>query len=282
MKLSDLVNKYGTGTTIREKILSSLPYIFNFEFPIFDESHRVELENKIVKHFLNYKCFTDDEDEFNLNLDEWLNERMPGFNKLYESCTFNIRPLINQSSETVMSGTSTGTAQGNSSTIRTESGTSKDETVTESTNSHGESTQNEALGTRTSTAQNSSNTLNRENDTPEGKITTLDDGYLSRVTDSTTKSNDNTQEASKNNNKQVSTGESIDKGKVTNNGQSSNNSTVTGNNENTTTNTNNSKQTTTGLSGISESELLIKYRDALINVDNMIITDIKELFVLTY
>lgn len=69
---------------ILEKINVSLPKIFDFDFPIFLESHRVELEKKIVLHYFNKEIGMETVHLWKLYLNERLNLIMPKYNQLYE------------------------------------------------------------------------------------------------------------------------------------------------------------------------------------------------------
>ena len=64
-------------------------------YPIFSESHRAELEHKILKHYYMREIGFETVGLFKLFLNERMAEIMPYYNKLYESETFEFDPLKN-------------------------------------------------------------------------------------------------------------------------------------------------------------------------------------------
>lgn len=69
------------------------PKIFSFNFPIFDESYRLPLEKKILKHFYTREICEETYGLWKLRLDAKMNEIMPYYNKLYESELLKFNPL---------------------------------------------------------------------------------------------------------------------------------------------------------------------------------------------
>lgn len=64
-------------------------------YPIFDESHRAELEKKILKHYYTREIGFETVGLFKLHLNARMAEIMPYYNKLYESETLEFNPFIN-------------------------------------------------------------------------------------------------------------------------------------------------------------------------------------------
>lgn len=64
-------------------------------YPIFNESHRAELEHKILKHYYMREIGFETVGLFKLFLNERMAEIMPYYNKLYESETFEFDPFKN-------------------------------------------------------------------------------------------------------------------------------------------------------------------------------------------
>lgn len=62
----------------------SLPVIFNFDYPIFDETYRRVLERKIIKHYYTREISETPYQMWNFRLNTLLNEIMPKYNQLYE------------------------------------------------------------------------------------------------------------------------------------------------------------------------------------------------------
>lgn len=71
--------------TITERIQAALPHIFNFSFPIYKETHRQELETKIIRHYFMKEIGVETVQLWKLFLEERLNLIMPYYNKLYKA-----------------------------------------------------------------------------------------------------------------------------------------------------------------------------------------------------
>lgn len=81
-------------------IEKALPKIFNFNFPIFNESYRTTLETKIIKHYYTREISEETVGLWKLRLDSKLNEIMPYYNKLYNEIE-NAVNLFNNKNITV-------------------------------------------------------------------------------------------------------------------------------------------------------------------------------------
>lgn len=69
------------------------PRVFNFDFPIYDEAYRPELEKKILRHFYTREIGYETVGLWKLKLEDKLNLIMPYYNKLYESTLLEFNPL---------------------------------------------------------------------------------------------------------------------------------------------------------------------------------------------
>ncbi len=74
-------------------INTSLPKIFDFDFPIFDEAYRTTLEKKIVMHYYTRELGYETVGRWKLALKTKLNELMPYYNELYESSLIEMNPM---------------------------------------------------------------------------------------------------------------------------------------------------------------------------------------------
>ena len=70
--------------SVDEIITASRANIFNFNYPIYDESHRSILETKILKHYYTREIASETFALWQLWLNEKLNLVMPKYNKLYK------------------------------------------------------------------------------------------------------------------------------------------------------------------------------------------------------
>ena len=74
-------------------------------YPIFNETYRDTLNAKITEHYLYYELGFETEARFVHRINNFMNETMPYFNKLYESELLTINPLL------TFSRTENGTAE---------------------------------------------------------------------------------------------------------------------------------------------------------------------------
>ena len=86
MSLLEMVRMYTPESTesITKRIEESLPKIFSFDFPLYKEGHRKELEKKIVMHYLNKEIGLETPSLWKVYLEMRLNEIMPYYNDLYK------------------------------------------------------------------------------------------------------------------------------------------------------------------------------------------------------
>ena len=78
---------------ITEAIEGSVEQIFAFDWPIFDESYRIPLEVKILRHFYTREIGEETFGLWQLRLCDRLNVIMPYYNKLYESELIKFNPM---------------------------------------------------------------------------------------------------------------------------------------------------------------------------------------------
>ena len=100
---------------INEIIAASRQSIFNFDYPIYDQSYKSVLETKILKHYYTREIGFETVGLWKHFLDMRMNEIMPYYNKLYETELLEFNPLYDydlyrdRDVETEGSGTDTGT-----------------------------------------------------------------------------------------------------------------------------------------------------------------------------
>lgn len=78
---------------INAVITEAAPKVFNFDFPIFDESYRLVLETKILRHYYMREICCETVGLWKLYLQSKLCEIMPYYNQLYKSELFSFNPL---------------------------------------------------------------------------------------------------------------------------------------------------------------------------------------------
>lgn len=224
---------------IEDVITVAIPKIFDFDFPIFDESYRGVLERKILKHFYTREICEETVGLWKLRLDTRLNEIMPYYNKLYKSELLDFNPLYTD----------------NLTRTRTTKLNSKRET---DNNGKVDTTNNSnSQGSGSGTTNNNGSDL--YSDTPQGSLNGVESGtYLTnaRKTSDTSTSSSNTSNNSSASGKVVS-GES---------GSDDFNSTE------------DYLESVSGYAGVNASDLLKKYRETFINIDMMVINNLEDLF----
>lgn len=77
-----------------EIIAAARAKIFNFSYPIYDTSHKTELETKILKHYYTREISAETVALWKLWLNERLNLIMPKYNKLYQMEAQTLNKLL--------------------------------------------------------------------------------------------------------------------------------------------------------------------------------------------
>lgn len=309
---SGLRNSEGYNS-VNDILTKAIPYVFDFEFPIFDENYRSVLERKILKHFYTREIGEETVGLWKLRLDTRLNEIMPYYNKLYESELINFDPMIDtnytRSGRKDTSGRITDDGNSSGNNTRTDDLTNRveddslttrtdDLTATRTDNLNGTRTDNlSSLRTDNLHTHSTDNTTDKYSDTPQGGLTGIaNDKYLTNArmisetvnTDNTgTQTTDNTGTQTI-----VNTGTQTNKntGTQTNDYNGLKISTNTGNVTNTSYNSNSNVkgiqnsddyfETITGKVGASNyAEMLLKFRETFLNIDLMIINNLEDLFI---
>lgn len=208
------------------------------DYPIFDESYREQLNNKIIQHYYFREIGFETETLFKNRLNQKMNEIMPYYNQMYESSKLKIDPLSTIDLEEVFSRKSKTTGEGTSST----SGTG-----------------------------NNTNNFNSTDTTVYGKISKFSDIAQAQTTPNeilndkylTSATVDDGQDKNTNTGTNTSQTESTTSGTSTDKRNLDEDTTLTRKGNNGTA---------------SESELLNMYRETFLNIDMMIIDDLDELF----
>lgn len=207
-------------------------------YPIFDESYREQLNNKIIQHYYFREIGFETEALFKNRLNQKMNEIMPYYNQMYESSKLKIDPLSTIDLEEVFSRKSKTTGEGTSST----SGTG-----------------------------NNTNNFNSTDTTNYGKISKFSDIAQAQTTPNeilndkylTSATVDDGQDKNTNTGTNTSQTESTTSGTSTDKRNLDEDTTLTRKGNNGTA---------------SESELLNMYRETFLNIDMMVIEDLSDLF----
>lgn len=269
---------------VEQVIKNCLPKVFDFNFPIFDESYRSVLETKILRHYYTREIGLETVGLWKLKLNTKLNEIMPFYNQLYKSELIEFNPLydVELTRERKIKGTGTkDTESGESKEGESHTNTSQSNTnnVTENGDDKG-SVNGTVDGSQN---QNTSgNGTNMYSDTPQGAITDLQAGkYLTNATvESATNtfagaSHDSTSQTSEN----TRNNETHTDGSADGSNDSNYSSNMDGYINTTLSNTEDYLEHVIGSNGgESFSKRLNDYRSTFINIDMMIINELEELF----
>jgi len=155
------------------------PQLFNFDYPIFDEAYKPELETKIINHFYTQEIGQETVGLFKQRLKTKMREIMPYYNQLYMSERLKFDPfknadyvdLHNASEEGSRRGTNDNSSSFQNSTVNDVDNTHNDTTNT--TDSSSGLTHEEGNGSDTKTGSGTSNTTtsNTENFEESGSTT---------------------------------------------------------------------------------------------------------------
>lgn len=223
------------------------------DYPIFDEEYRKILNNKIVEHFYFREIGQETPELFKFMLNRKLKEIMPYYNKLYLSEKLNFDPFINFHELTTY-------------TKNQEISDTFQDTISESGNS---SKQDSSESTQTNSSESNANGLSVYSDTPQGNVNIV-------------QLNNNTYAS----NAQKFDNNGSESGKINDTENAESSAEYTTNKTNNSTNNRDFEErfnkNVSGARGENPSEMLLKYRKTLLNIDMMIIAELNELFMLLY
>ena len=240
------------GTRLEEVVAQATPFIFDFTYPLFDETHRQSLEQKIIKRYFYREISCVDVEEWKFRLDAKMSEIMPYYNKMYESIGL-LTDILDDVDYTRQYDENTANT-GNENTTSTQENSAK----------------NQSSGTRNAhNADESENfTLNAASDTPQGQLTgLLDNTYLSAAT----KVDQNSSSSSDSN--EARSSQSL--------GESTTNGTF-----DTSSNRSGTRDYVEKVKGKmypgSKAKVVMEYRKAIMNIDAEIIGRLSDLFMTLY
>lgn len=264
-------------------------------YPIFDENYRELLNQKIINHYYFREIGMETAELFKRYLNTTMNEIMPYYNQLYKSELLEFNPFYNVD-KTIVSdknnnsvsdfiGNTTGKNQQNEDTENTQTNNGKQQTTTAAT-SVGES-----VGNSKGSGKTTNKSKRVSSDTPQGflSINTIDrETYASAAemangetvnefTVNDTKATSNNSESGTT--EQTNVAETKAKGNTTSNATTETDTA----NKTTSNDFENYVSHVIGKSeGESYSEMLLKFRDTFLNIDMMIIDELKTCFMMIY
>ena len=173
---------------VDEILTESAPLVFSFDFPIYDENYRLNLEKKILKHYYNREIGAETPGLWKLWLDEKLNLIMPYYNQLYKTTLFEFNPLYDVDLTT--------DHKGNNDTKRTNLSNEMVNSIEQERADNSRNIDRKSSGLENQRGENSvsasDSNVSKYSDTPQGSIKDLaEDRYLTNATidNGTNKSN---------------------------------------------------------------------------------------------
>ena len=145
--------------------------IFDFSFPIYDENHRVVLEDLILQHYYMREIAFETIAYWKLRLQVRMNEIMPKYNRLYASMALEYNPLQDVNYTKTHSGTHSNDDNYSEQRDKAFTGGRTNERTENSSNEFNSNTTN--------------NNINLFQDTPQGSVANVsetDDAWLTNVT----------------------------------------------------------------------------------------------------
>lgn len=262
--------------SVNQIIKAALPSVFDFDFPIFDETYRSLLETKILKHFYTREIGQETVGLWKLKLDTKLNEIMPYYNQLYKSELIEFNPLydVDLTRDHKLTREEKTEQNGN---VNTSEDTSMDENTTQE-NTSDSTINNTSNSTSEETANGTKTHYDKYSDTPQGSLQNVEnDTYLTNAR----MVNDN----------EIKSGKTTVNGTDESNGSTTSNTTVESSNKtkkDVDVNSTNSRNLNSlddyiehvkgKNGGVSYSALLKEFRETFLNIDMMIIEELNDLF----
>lgn len=316
-----VIDEYpATYHNYKQIIEKARPYIFDFDYPIFDSSYKQILETKIIKHYFMREIGLETPALFLYYLDMKMNEIMPYYNQLYESQLLKFNPFYDRDLWTVHQGNNSGDKQDTGS-----DNTYRDKNEDSNTNSNFNGTENtegnrtldgktDSTQTKTGSSDGTddSRTTNFQDvtgesdraysDTPQGQLALVKNyNYLTNYTYDTQETHTDGEGTNKVTSQESHT-DSIDTNGTTNDTETSSNEKSTTNKSDQTNirteeehvgNTYQKQQTISNideyiehvsgkLGGQSYSFLLNEFRNTFLNIDLMVIDELNDLFMGIY
>ena len=256
-ELRFICESYNTDTsdsvTTEDIISNAVPKIFDFEYPIFDESYKSTLEENILRHYYTREICCETVARWKMFLSDRMKLIMPKYNLMYKNLK-DIQDKLLFTTDMTEDYQGTGTNTNTS----TSTGSSTNET-----SGNAENTSNTKSG---ATSHSASDAWQTANDTPQGALTGIENNqYLSSATHNKGTSDQNSDS--------TATGSSTAKSTQTSTNESNNTSSGSGNT------TQNYVRKLLGKNGGSEYiNIYNKLVNSYLDIDELIIDELADLF----
>lgn len=288
MKLGTYIemwSQYETGLTMAQKIEKGRPKLFDFQYPIFDESYRKVFETHFIRNFYMREIGFETEGLFKFNLETWLIINMPYFNKLFESELIKYDPLENTRLNTTANKKNDTERNDNRDTTGNVKSNGKSNTKTSDKANTSGSSKEEGKTSGSVTDDNFNRKI--DSDQPDSRLAlTTNDGkgtleYASAIEENNTNNKRNT----------AGTSDVTGSAKSESTGSGTSDTTTTDTADSITNDKLNSQinnvedyiESRVGKSGAVSYAILVQdYRSALLRIEKRIFDEMQELFMLVY
>ncbi|AYJ76467.1 lower collar protein [Bacillus phage TBA3] len=274
-----------TGLSTAEKIEKGRPKLFDFNYPIFDESYRTIFETHFIRNFYMREIGFETEGLFKFHLETWLMINMPYFNKLFESELIKYDPLEN-TRVGVKSNTKNDTDRNDNRDVKqdlTSNGTSSTDAKQNDTS---KTTGNEkSSGSGSITDDNFKRDLNADTADDRLQLTTKDGEGVLEYASQIEEHNENKKRDTKTNNTTDTTSNTTGTSTLDSDSKTSNKANTTSNDKlNSQINSvEDYIEDRVGKIGTqSYARLVMDYREALLRIEQRIFNEMQELFMLVY
>lgn len=274
-----------TGLSTAEKIEKGRPKLFDFNYPIFDESYRTIFETHFIRNFYMREIGFETEGLFKFHLETWLMINMPYFNKLFESELIKYDPLEN-TRVGVKSNTKNDTDRNDNRDVKqdlTSNGTSSTDAKQNDTS---KTTGNEkSSGSGSITDDNFKRDLNADTADDRLQLTTKDGEGVLEYASQIEEHNENKKRDTKTSNTTDTTSNTTGTSTLDSDSKTSNKANTTSNDKlNSQINSvEDYIENRVGKIGTqSYARLVMDYREALLRIEQRIFNEMQELFMLVY
>lgn len=166
--------------TIDQRIDKAAPLIFNFNFPIFEESYRAILEHKILLHYYMREIGQETVALWKLTLNERLNLIMPYYNTLYTALQNKYKIMSDVDLEELYLGNrdETGNFAGTTNANASDNGSSSGQTMSSDFPQAAVVGSKDYYSGSTESTADSNNTTTSETKTDNTNKITTDDNHI--------------------------------------------------------------------------------------------------------
>lgn len=185
---------------VEQIIQDAAPKIFDFDFPLFDESYRNVLETKILKHYYTREIGFETVGLWKLKLNTKLNEIMPFYNQLYNSELYKFNPLYDTDLMTTnagQKGSTSDTADNRTSVSGTSAETTNGQTDRTSTTTASSGSGTESAGRTAAEVQEGKDSKTSDSSTASGRQTSDTTGRTAETSSTAVTAGDSTDSESR-------------------------------------------------------------------------------------